>query len=48
MTLHRYNTIIEDDFDATLRFDLSPETMVQILSAKPTRETATANAVRAE
>ena len=44
----RFNTFIRNDFEVTLRFDLAPEAIVRILSARPTHAEAEANAVRAE
>ena len=43
-----HNTRIRNDYDVTLRFDMEPEEMVNVFSAKPVKTEIEANVVRAE
>ena len=44
----RFNTIIEDDFNVTLRYDLPAREIVGHFSQKPSRQEATKNTIMAE
>jgi len=44
----RFNTIIEDDFNVTLRYDLSAREIIRHFSQKPARQEATKNTIMAE
>ncbi|MFQ5451502.1 MAG: hypothetical protein ACE5E9_12810 [Nitrospinaceae bacterium] len=44
----RFNTIIHDDFNVSIRYDLPAREIVRRLSAKPTRQEATRNSLMAE
>jgi hypothetical protein len=48
VAIDRYNTLIEDDFNATIRFDLSPGEIVTHFARKPNRQAATQKTVLAE
>jgi len=48
VAIDRYNTLIEDDFNATIRFDLSPGEIVEHFARKPARQAATQKTVLAE
>lgn len=44
----RFNTLIEDDFNVTLRYDLPVKEIIQHFSQKPSRQEATKNTIMAE
>ena len=44
----RSNTLIEDDFNVTLRYDLSAREIIRYFSKKPARQEATKNTIMAE
>lgn len=44
----RFNTIIEDDFNVTLRYDLSAREIIRYFSQKPSRQESTKNSIMAE
>ncbi len=44
----RFNTLIEDDFNVSLRYDLPASEIVQYFSKKPSRKEATKNTIMAE
>ncbi|UCD12622.1 MAG: hypothetical protein JSU88_05970 [Nitrospinaceae bacterium] len=46
--LDRHNTFIEDDFNVTLRYDLSAEAIATRFARRPTRQEATKGSVLAE
>lgn len=48
VTIDRFNTLIEDDFHVTLRFDLPPAKITRHFSRKSSRKEATKNALMAE
>jgi len=48
VTLDKYNTLILDDADASIRYDLSPMEIVRHFSRKPTRRMATEKNVLSE
>jgi hypothetical protein len=44
----RFNTIIEDDFNVTLRYDLPTKEIIKLFAKKPSRQEATQNTILAE
>jgi len=48
VVIDRHNTFIEDDFNVTLRFDLTPGDIASRLAKRPTREETTESTVLAE
>lgn len=48
VTVVRFNTLIEDDFNATLRYDLPAGKIIEHFSKKPSRQEATQNTLMAE
>ena len=48
VTIDRFNTIIEDDFHVTLRYDLPPAKIIRHFSQKSSRKDATKNSLMAE
>lgn len=48
VTVTRYNTRVRSDYDATFRYDLTPEDIVEVFSAKPSKREIELNVTRAE
>jgi hypothetical protein len=48
VTVVRFNTLIQDDFNATLRYDLPAKKIIRHFSKKPSRQEATQNTIMAE
>ena len=46
--INRYNTLIQNDYDVALKFDLPPETARQLFMEKPTRKAIARMVTRAE
>jgi len=46
--VHRHNTLIRNDYDVVMRYDLPSEEIVRIFSAKPDKKTVEAHVTRAE
>ena len=48
VTVVRFNTLIDDDFNATLRYDLPAKEIIRHFSKKPSRQEATQNTIMSE
>ena len=48
VTVVRFNTLIDDDFNATLRYDLPAKKIIRHFSKKPSRQEATQNTIMSE
>ncbi|GJL77159.1 MAG: hypothetical protein NPINA01_01480 [Nitrospinaceae bacterium] len=48
VTIDRFNTLVQDDFHVTLRYDLPAAEIIKHFSQKPSRKEATRNTIRAE
>ena len=48
VTIDKHNTLIQDDFDAHIRFDLSPDEIIKRFSVKPLKQETQANNLLAE